>query len=104
MEILNLLTESQFVTDIIKEIEKLGGKAVKFVETEYSEKGFPDIVGCYKGRMFLIEAKVEPNTASKIQEQRIQEWSKAGAFAFITSYPTHSAKSVANYVVGVLKW
>src|SRR5574337_332267 len=99
-----LMTESQYVTDIIKEIEKLGGKAVKFVETEHSEKGTPDIIGCVNGRCFVIEAKIEPNTASRIQKQRIQKLSKAGAFAFITSYPTHSAKSVANYVVGVLKW
>lgn len=62
-----------------------GCKAVKFHGSEYTEAGTPDIVGCYRGRTFLIEAKVEGGKVSKIQDYRLKQWKSAGAVVAVVT-------------------
>lgn len=97
------MNEQQYVTNIIKAINDLGGKAVKFVETEYSEKGTPDIIGSYKGRAFAIEAKVDDNKVSIIQEIRLQEWFDAGAIAIGVWQQFASPEDIAHWIKGVVE-
>lgn len=95
------MRESEYVTQIIAELEKIGAKAVKFVETEYSEIGTPDIIGCFSGLTFLIEVKIADNTTSKIQNLRLQEWAKAGAITIVVTHPLDSAFLIAMYIRNV---
>lgn len=92
------MKESEYVTQIITEINSNGGKAVKFVETEFSEIGTPDIIGCFNGHCFVLEAKIYPNAASGIQALRLKEWEKAGAVALIVGYPDIFPKDIVNFL------
>ena len=47
------------------------------------ETGTPDIIGCCRGCMFLIELKVGKNKPSALQKQRINQSSKSGACAIV---------------------
>jgi Holliday junction resolvase len=49
----------------------------------YGTSGVPDIVGCYKGRMFAIECKAGDNKATALQYKNLEEIQAAGGFAFI---------------------
>ena len=97
------MTEAQYVTNIIKELEAIGAKAVKFVENEYTEKGTPDIIGCYKGCCFVIEAKVGNNTPTAIQVQRMYEWHNADAIGLYATYPTFTAKEMAHAIQQIVE-
>ena len=58
-------------------------KAIKIHGSGYSEAGTPDIIGAYKGRMFLVEVKAEKGRATLLQLHRLEEWKDAGAVAVI---------------------
>lgn len=47
----------------------------------FGKNGVPDIVGCYKGRLFGIEVKREGKKPTPIQERRMAEICKAGGWA-----------------------
>lgn len=47
--------------------------------TGVSEAGTPDILGCYRGRMFAVEVKVGHNKVTTLQSRRLFEWADAGA-------------------------
>lgn len=48
-----------------------------------AEKGTSDIIGCYKGRYFAIEAKVGKNKPTPAQETFLQAVREAGGIAFV---------------------
>ena len=48
-----------------------------------SKKGIPDIMGCYRGRLFGIEVKGPGGTVSKEQAERIAEIRDAGGIAIV---------------------
>lgn len=65
---------------ILQILNKLPGcKAINIHGNVYTERGTPDIIGCYKGRMFLIETKNSEGRLRPDQEIRIQQWKDAGA-------------------------
>lgn len=60
-------------------------KARKTHGSSYSA-GWPDIVGCLRGRMFLIEVKRPGEQATKIQDRELADWRLSGAVtAVVTS-------------------
>jgi len=75
------MKESTLKTRIKRDLTRLGCKVIAYPNTGLGEKGTPDLIGCYRGQMFLIEAKVGDNDPSKIQYRRLDEWNEAGAFA-----------------------
>lgn len=79
------MKESNYVTQIIAAVKEIGGKAIKFVETPFSEIGSPDIFICLRGVFIVIETKIGNNEASEIQKQRLREWAKAGAITLIVN-------------------
>lgn len=54
-------------------------KAIRVPQNGWGEKGTPDIIGSYRGRMFALEGKQPGKKPTKIQEERLKEWSEAGA-------------------------
>ena len=52
----------------------------KAVITHGLESGTPDILGCYRGRLFAIEVKTAGSPLTTIQRHRMRQWEKAGAF------------------------
>ena len=54
-------------------------KAIALHGDVYQERGTPDILGCFRGRMFLLELKTGRGTVSKIQDLRLFQWARAGA-------------------------
>lgn len=62
-----------------------GAKSVPYVACQGSEAGTPDILGCYRGRMFAIEVKRPGGRPSAIQLKRIAEWQAAGCSAGVAS-------------------
>jgi len=47
------------------------------------ESGTPDIMGCYRGRMFALEIKTEGGSPTAIQRHRLSQWEAAGAFCAV---------------------
>ncbi len=48
-----------------------------------AEPGTSDIIGCYRGRYFAIEAKVYPNKPTEEQERFLDDVWRAGGIAFV---------------------
>ena len=78
------MLEKNLVKRILKGVNKNPrAKAIKQHGNVYAESGTPDIVGCFRGQMFLIEAKVKGRDLSAIQMQRLREWENSGALVFV---------------------
>ena len=77
------MTEKALIKRIMRELKAAGAKAIKIHGSIYSEAGTPDIIGCYRGYAFAIEAKVNCGKSSKIQDCRLREWAHAGAITGI---------------------
>lgn len=54
-------------------------KAINIHGGVYTEKGTPDIIGCYRGRMFAFEAKAKNGRLARIQAVRLEQWALTGA-------------------------
>ena len=48
---------------------------------QYGTAGIPDIIVCYKGRFYGLEAKVGNNKPTRLQEVTIEQIKKAGGVA-----------------------
>ena len=48
----------------------------------FGKGGIPDIVGCYKGRLYSIEVKREGKAPTRLQSQRMWEIVQAGGKVF----------------------
>lgn len=74
----DLITKcKKYCTDLRKQ-----GIPIKFLKlhgSQFSETGTPDIHVTFEGRSFWIEAKIDDEKPSDIQEQRLIEWGSAGA-------------------------
>lgn len=51
----------------------------------YGTSGVPDIVGCYKGRMFAIECKAGDNKPTALQMKNLAAISGAGGYTEIVN-------------------
>jgi penicillin-binding protein-related factor A (putative recombinase) len=48
-----------------------------------AEAGTADIIGCYQGRYFAIEAKIKPNKPTPDQERFLESVREAGGLALV---------------------
>lgn len=72
--------ESAIVRAIIARLNAIPGcLARKRHGNAYSVAGDPDITGCYYGRHFELEVKRPDGRLTALQEQRLAEWTRAGA-------------------------
>ena len=62
-----------------KVMRGLRARGYKVVSYRPGEVGTPDLIGCGRGQMFLIELKAGDDKLSPIQRQRLVEWASAGA-------------------------
>lgn len=93
--------ESRLRDAIKKYVDDLrkGGLSIKYLKIHGGpmiEAGTPDILVVLDGRAYFLEAKVKPNKASPLQEQRIKEWLSAGARAAVV----HSVEDVQSILFG----
>lgn len=76
-------SEKALQTDLCKQLNY--AQATKFITfhgTPMTEKGTPDLIGSVHGFMVVVELKDDEGKLSKIQEYRLEQWSKTGALAF----------------------
>ena len=73
--------ENQSVTrPVLKFLNSLPHcKAVKVHGSVYSERGTPDIIGCWHGKALVLECKSDTGEPEPDQLVRIEEWRRAGA-------------------------
>lgn len=66
---------------MLKALREAGAKVEKYHGNRSSVSGHPDIYGCYRGTMFLIEAKRPDGEGvlSELQREELVEWALAGA-------------------------
>ena len=50
---------------------------------QYGTAGIPDIIICYKGRFYGLEAKVGRNKPTRLQEATIEQIRRAGGVAVV---------------------
>lgn len=55
----------------------------KALVTRGLEAGTPDILGCYRCRMFAVEVKRDGAEPTAIQRHRLRQWEAAGAFCTV---------------------
>jgi Holliday junction resolvase len=81
------MKESSFQQRIQKTVRQRGGWAMKVHGGIYGRKGANDIVVCYRGYFLGIEAKVEDNEPTKLQQHEIELVRKArGVSLVVRSY------------------
>lgn len=75
------LTEAQIVKKMVVALRKADCECSKIHGDPYQERGVPDILGCYKGKMFVIEAKRpgKERNLSQYQRLKLKKYKKAGA-------------------------
>lgn len=52
-----MAAEKNFENKIKKYLKSVGAWHVKFFANSFTQRGIPDILGCYNGRFFAIEVK-----------------------------------------------
>lgn len=60
-----------------------GVKAINIHGSVYQERGTPDILGSWRGRVFALEVKRPGGRVAPIQERRLREWAAAGAVSAV---------------------
>lgn len=68
------------VVPVLRWLNSLEGcRAINVHGGIYTERGTPDIMGVYRGRGFLLEAKATGGRLSALQRVRLRQWAAAGA-------------------------
>lgn len=83
------MKESALVKKTMSNLDNnVGGLWIKISAGPFQVAGLPDIIGCYKGRFYGLEAKVpgKEDTLTKIQQYWINKINNAGGRA--TMYTT----------------
>jgi Holliday junction resolvase len=75
--------ESSIQEDIIEYLKSIGAYVVKVHVSSYQSQGTPDILCCYKGLFLAFELKVPGETASELQEYRIEQIQRAKGHAYV---------------------
>ena len=88
--------ETVITGKILKYLNGLVGCYARKVPGGFFSSGWPDIVGCYAGRAFLIEVKVPGNTTTKLQDQELTRWGAAKARTLIA----YSVDDVVTFMSG----
>ena len=88
--------ETVITRKILKYLNGLVGCYARKVPGGFFSSGWPDIVGCYAGRAFLIEVKVPGNTTTKLQDQELSRWGAAKARTLVA----YSVDDVVQFMAG----
>lgn len=88
--------ESTITGKILKYLNGLVGCYARKVPGGFFSSGWPDIVGCYAGRAFLIEVKVPGNQTTPLQDQELGRWGAAKARTLIA----YSVDDVVTFMAG----
>lgn len=74
-------TEAEIVKDMVKALRKAGAECSKIHGDKYQERGVPDILGCFKGKFFCIEAKRpgKERNLSAYQALKLKRYEASGA-------------------------
>ena len=97
------MSEKLLVNKIMKYLESVGAKAVKFHGNRFVQAGTPDILGCYKGFSFVIECKVGKNKTTKKQDHQLKEWAAANSYTVI-AYSLESVKEMIKELESLRKY
>lgn len=73
--------ETRLVKKIIAALKQRGAWAKKKHGTRYA-RGWPDILGCYKGEFFALEVKTPQNRAGMTDQQKktLRDIKRAGGY------------------------
>ena len=78
------MRESQLILNIRKYLATIPGCFYwKEHGGQYGTAGIPDIIVCYKGRFYGLEAKVGRNKPTRLQEATIEQIRRAGGVAVV---------------------
>lgn len=88
--------ESVITRKILKYLNGLIGCYARKVPGGFFSSGWPDIVGCYAGRAFLIEVKVPGGKTTRLQDQELGRWGAAGARTLVA----YSVDDVVQFMAG----
>ena len=88
--------ESVITGKILKYLNGLIGCYARKVPGGFFSSGWPDIVGCYAGRAFLIEVKVPGNKTTVLQDAELNRWGAAKARTLVA----YSVDDVVTFMSG----
>ena len=71
--------ETVITAKILKYLNGLVGCYARKVPGGFFSSGWPDIVGCYTGRAFLIEVKRPGGKTTPLQDAELKKWSAVKA-------------------------
>jgi hypothetical protein len=79
--------ESSITGALIRNVKKLQAAGFKIhimkVHGGQWTSGQPDLMGCYNGRMFVIEMKTDIGRVTGRQEEALKKWEQSGALAIV---------------------
>lgn len=87
----HMVSEATIVTKAQKALREIGCVVTKIHGGPY-QPDLNDLVGCYRGRAFMLEAKKPGEHMTPRQRVRAEQWAAAGA---ITGEFTSAAEAVA---------
>jgi len=89
--------EAKLTTQILAALRKRGGWWAKFHGGVY-QRGIPDLLGCYKGKMVGLEVKIgTAYGATELQQKNIDEINKCGGNASVI-YSIQDALKILDYI------
>lgn len=88
--------ESVITRKILTYLNGLLGCYARKVPGGFFSSGWPDIVGCYAGRAFLIEVKVPGGKTTRLQDKELGRWGAAKARTLIA----YSVDDVVTFMSG----
>jgi hypothetical protein len=89
--------EAKIVNAILKALNALPQTHVKKTHGNRYSSGWPDIVGCHRGRMIALEVKTPTGKASVRQLHELGKWELAGAVVGIAR-SVDEATEVIRYI------
>lgn len=92
-----MTTEADIVKDTIKKLRKVPKcHAVKIHGDMYQERGVPDVMGCYKGKSFVVEMKRpgKEGNVSRYQQKHLDAFIKSGSIAIVATSAAEVLKAI----------
>jgi len=89
--------ETRLVGKILEALRERGGYWIKVHGSPFQRRGIPDIIGCYCGRFYAFEVKVDPEAydATELQQKNITDITKERGVACIVC-STEEALKILN--------
>lgn len=95
------MSEADFVRKIKDNLNSRSGVyAIRTNTGPHGKRGTPDVFGCYGGRLFVIEAKLEYNKPTAIQSAELEAWRRSGALACVLTH--HPGMNIGRELDGLL--